>query len=116
VAWSTHKGIHLVNRLPYGTKPACAVFQKMVVKVFIGLKNTVNFLDDVIVTGATDEEHTDNLKAVFSKLKETVFRVNFSKCSFFQEEIHYLGHVICAEGHKKDKSKMEVNPYTKKSA
>ena len=68
----------------------------------------MNFLDDVIVTGATDEEHTHNLKAVFSRLKEAGFRVNLSKCSFFQEEIHYLGHIICAEGLKKDKSKMQA--------
>jgi len=36
-----------VNRLPYGTKPACAVFQKIVEKVLLGLKNTMNFLDDL---------------------------------------------------------------------
>jgi hypothetical protein len=68
----------------------------------------MNLLDDVIVTGATNEEHTHNLKAVFSRLKETVFRVKLSKCSFFQEEIHYLCHIICAEGLKKDISKMEA--------
>ncbi|XP_018396209.1 PREDICTED: uncharacterized protein K02A2.6-like [Cyphomyrmex costatus] len=27
LAWSTHKGIFLVNRLPFGTKPASAIFQ-----------------------------------------------------------------------------------------
>lgn len=108
LAWSTHIGIYLVNRLPYGTKPACAVFQKIVEKVLLGLKNTMNFLDDVIVTGATDEEHTDNLKAVFSRLKEAGFRVNLSKCSFFQKEVHYLGYIICAKGLKKDKSKIEA--------
>jgi len=43
----------------------------------------MTFLDDVIVTSATDEEHSDNLKAVFSKLKEAGFRVSLSKSSFF---------------------------------
>jgi len=83
LTWSTHKGIYLVNRLPYGTKPACAVFQKIVEKVLLGLNNTINFLDDVIVTGATVKEHTHNLKAVFSRLKEAGFRVHLNKCSFF---------------------------------
>lgn len=60
LAWSPLKGIYLVKHLLYGTKPACAVFQKIIEKVLLGLKGTMNFLDDVIVTGETDKEHTNN--------------------------------------------------------
>jgi len=34
LAWSTKKGIYLVKRLPYGTKSACTVLQKIIEKVF----------------------------------------------------------------------------------
>jgi len=55
----------------------------------------MNFFDDVIVTGITDKEHTENLRAVFSRLKEAGVRINLDKCKFFQKEIHYSGHIIC---------------------
>ena len=29
LAWSTHKGIYRLNRLPCGTKPACGIFQQV---------------------------------------------------------------------------------------
>nr|XP_029715891.1 uncharacterized protein K02A2.6-like [Aedes albopictus] len=53
LAWSTHKGIYYVNRLPFGTKPACAIFQEVLEKLLQDCPGCVNFLDDVMVTGAT---------------------------------------------------------------
>jgi len=108
LAWSTHKGIYIINHLPYGTKPACAIFQKIVEETLSGLKGTMNFLDDVIVTGRLDEEHTMNLKNVLVRLKYAGFKVNLNKCSFFQKEICYSGHIINEEGLKKDPAKVQA--------
>lgn len=107
LAWSTHRGIYLVNRLPYGTKPACAIFQKIVEKTLQGLPGVVNFLDDILVTGKTFEEHLRNLKAVFEKLRDAGFRLNMEKCKFFDSEVHYLGHIISSRGIKKDPNKIK---------
>ena len=41
------------------------------------------------------EEH---LRVVLSCLTENKLYGKFSKCSFFQKEIHYLGHIIFDEG------------------
>jgi len=38
--------------------------------VLLGLKGTMNFLDEVIVTRATDKEHTNNLENALVKLGE----------------------------------------------
>ncbi|XP_046389461.1 uncharacterized protein K02A2.6-like [Ischnura elegans] len=65
LAWSTHKGIYIPNRLPFGVKPACAIFQKELEKVLQGLDGVKNFLDDVIVTGKSDEEHLHNLRSYY---------------------------------------------------
>lgn len=48
LCWNTHRGIHKPNRLPYGTKAACAIFQK--------IPGAINFLDDIVVTGQNQEE------------------------------------------------------------
>nr|XP_029732739.1 uncharacterized protein K02A2.6-like [Aedes albopictus] len=76
LAWSTHKGIYYVNRLPFGTKPACAIFQEILEKLLQDCPGCVNFLDDVLVTGATIEEHLNNLSRVLEKLWDAGFRLN----------------------------------------
>ncbi|XP_045463872.1 uncharacterized protein K02A2.6-like [Harmonia axyridis] len=98
LAWSTHKGIYKVNRLPFGTKPACSIFQKIVEKVLQGVNGTVIFLDDIVVTGKNREEHMKNLEEVFDKLSKAGFRLNLKKCEFFVPEVKYLGHYINKNG------------------
>ena len=86
LAGSTHKGIYLPNRLPFGTKPACAIFQKIAEKTLQGVKYTKNFLDDIVVTGTNTAEHLANLREVFERLKKAGFRLKLDKCSFFQDK------------------------------
>ncbi|XP_051165707.1 uncharacterized protein K02A2.6-like [Leptopilina boulardi] len=50
LAWSTHRGIFKVNRVPFGPKTAVAIFQKIIEKTLQGVPNVVIFLDDVVVT------------------------------------------------------------------
>jgi len=56
LAWSTYKGIYLLKRLPLGTKLAYAIFQRTMEKVLQDIKNVINFIDDIIITGANREE------------------------------------------------------------
>lgn len=81
LAWSTSKGIyilyiHIVKRLSFGTKPACSKFQSVIEKVLLGTKGVKNFLDDIIVTGSSEQEHLDNLREVFKRLQSAGFRLN----------------------------------------
>lgn len=108
LAWSTHKCIFKANRLPFGTKPACALFQREVEKTLQGCKNTLNLLDDIVVTGRSVEEHVQNLNEVLSRLQNSGFKLNASKCEFFKEEIRYLGHVVNKDGLKKCSEKLRT--------
>ncbi|KAF2890216.1 hypothetical protein ILUMI_15957 [Ignelater luminosus] len=106
LAWSTHRGVYLMNRLPFGAKPACALFQREIEKVLQGAKGTISYLDNIVVTGKDRAEHLDNLKEVLSRLQKAGFRLNIAKCYFFQPQISYLGHVIDREGIRKDPAKI----------
>ncbi|XP_043466332.1 uncharacterized protein K02A2.6-like [Leptopilina heterotoma] len=108
LTWSTCKGIYRVNRLPFGTKPASAIFQRIIEKVLQGLPGVVCFIDDVVVTGKTRQEHLANLNGVLGRLQNAGFKLNIKKCKFFQKEIRFLGHVINKEGLKTDNSKVEA--------
>ena len=61
------------------------------------------YLDDIIVTGSTFEEHASLLTRVLERLKYANLSINFEKCKFFRSELNYLGHVV-------DRFGLRVNP------
>ena len=63
-----------------------------------GINGVAVYIDDILVTGATIEEHLRNLEAVLSRLEAAGLRLNKSKCFFLQPKIVYLGHTIDADG------------------
>ncbi|KAA0063458.1 uncharacterized protein E5676_scaffold110G00320 [Cucumis melo var. makuwa] len=82
--------------MPFGLTNAPANFCTLMNQVFHEYldKFVVVYLDDIVVYSTTMEEHRDHLKKVFQKLKENQLYVKREKCSFAQEQINFLGHVI----------------------
>ncbi|XP_055918925.1 uncharacterized protein K02A2.6-like [Eupeodes corollae] len=101
-AWSTSKGVYLVNRMPYGISPATSKFQRIMAKMFHDIENVTVFVDDILVTGKNDDEHITNLERVFQRLQDAGMTVKLSKCEFFKEEICYLGQIINKTGIRKN--------------
>ena len=56
------------------------------------------YVDDILVTGATLEEHLNNLDRVLERLAAAGLTLNLQKCSFLLDCIEYLGHLIDAQG------------------
>ena len=56
------------------------------------------YLDDILVSGKTQEDHDNNVRAVLERLSEAGIRVNEEKCKFGLDQVDYLGYVINAEG------------------
>ncbi|XP_045194815.2 uncharacterized protein K02A2.6-like [Mercenaria mercenaria] len=108
---NTHKGLFRYNCLVFGVAPAAAIFQRLIEQIVSGIPGVQVILDDMIVTGATDEEHLANLEQALKRLQDNGFRLNVKKCAFFQEEIEFCGHKIDGNGlHKtEDKIKAMVN-------
>jgi hypothetical protein len=66
------------------------------------------FLDDILIYSKNGREHEEHLWIVLSCLREKKLYGNLSKCSFFQKEIHYLGHIISGEGIFLDPQKVKA--------
>ncbi|KAI0989756.1 hypothetical protein GJ496_004165 [Pomphorhynchus laevis] len=60
----------------------------------IGIPKIAAYLDDIIITGKTSNEHLDNLQKVLERLKQAGVKVKPEKCSFLQERVKFLGHVL----------------------
>ena len=65
-------------------------------------------LDDIMIFGATLEEHLENLCVIFDKLRQHNLKLKLKKCSFLKSETHYVGFVISEEGIKPDQKKVEA--------
>jgi hypothetical protein len=63
-----------------------------------GIDGVVVWLDDVLVTGPTTEEHDQRLTEVVRRISSKGLRVNPQKCEFHKESLDYLGYHIDAEG------------------
>jgi hypothetical protein len=61
-------------------------------------KFVIVFLDDILVYSKSEEEHEHHLRMVLQVLREHQLYAKLSKCSFYQNIIHYLGHIISEEG------------------
>jgi hypothetical protein len=55
-------------------------------------KSALTFLDDVCVFSATYEDHLRDVQEVLDRVQKFGIRLNPSKCSFFKQDPHYLGH------------------------
>ena len=98
VTINTHKCLYCYNRLPFGISAAPSIFQRTMENILQGIPNTCIYLDDVLVTGDTQESHLANLEAVLSKLQTAGLRLKCSKCTFMMSSVEYLGHQISAKG------------------
>lgn len=96
--------------MPFGLHSAPATFQRLLDEV-IGPKlepRAFAYLDDIIVLGNTFDDHLQNLREVFQRLRDADLRINLDKCEFCRTELKYLGHVVTSRGVKTTPDKVEA--------
>ncbi|XP_060516189.1 uncharacterized protein LOC132695751 [Cylas formicarius] len=112
VTISTHKGLFSYQRLPFGIHCAPSIFQIIMEQLF-NIPGVISFLEDILVTGRNDLEHLERLEQVFQKLSECGFQLKKEKCSFMQESLTYMGHLIDRFGLHKTDERVEAVVKTK---
>ena len=55
-------------------------------------------MDDILVSGACDEDHLNNLEEVLKRLPSAGLRLRKNKCVFMEPQVTYLGHKVSKEG------------------
>ncbi|XP_074323416.1 putative mitochondrial protein AtMg00860 [Apium graveolens] len=56
----------------------------------------------------TKEDHAEHLRIALQRLREKQLYAKFSKCEFWLDEVHFLGHVVGKDGIKVDPIKIEA--------
>jgi len=68
----------------------------------------VVFIDDILIYSRTKEDHLEDLRTVLKTLADHQLYAKLKKCDFWMEKVHFLGHVISAEGISVDPGKIAV--------
>ncbi|CAG2207359.1 unnamed protein product [Mytilus edulis] len=84
---NTHRGLYRYNRMAFGIASAPAIWQRTIEQILSGIPGTQCLLDDMIITGSTDEEYCES----------TLIR-----------GVTFCGHVIDKHGLHKTPDKIEA--------
>jgi hypothetical protein len=109
-AFRTRYGHYEFTVVPFGLSNAPVFFMCLMNGVFRDYldKFVIVFLDDILVYSKLEEEHEQHLRLVLQELIGHQLYAKLSKCSFYQRQIHYLGHIISEEGITVDPEKVEA--------
>jgi hypothetical protein len=110
IAFRTRYGHYEFTMVPFGLSNTPVVFKCLMNGVFREYleKFVIVFLDDILVYSKLEEEHEQHLRMVLQVLREHQLYAKFRKCSFYQKQIHYLGHIISKDGIIVDLEKVEA--------
>ena len=95
-------------QVPFGLAQAPAFFQHLMNKVLDNCPFAMTYLDDIIIFSDTEKEHLAHIEETFKRLEATDLKMKRSKCNFFKKHIHYLGHLISADGIRPLKDKLDT--------
>jgi hypothetical protein len=107
-AFKTHSGHYEFRVIPFGLTSAPATFQGVMNSILSPLlrRCVLVFVDDILIYSATLEDHVNHLRQVLQILVKHQLKVKQSKCSFAEQRLSYLGHIITPNGVSTDDDKI----------
>nr|GFA00050.1 putative reverse transcriptase domain-containing protein [Tanacetum cinerariifolium] len=110
IAFRTRYGHFEFQVMPFGVTNAPAVFMDLmnqVCKPYLD-KFVIVFIDDILIYSKSKEDHEEHLKTILELLKNERLYAKFSKCDFWLDSVHFLGHVIDSDGVHVDPANVEA--------
>ncbi len=77
-------------------------------ELLYGLEGVQVYMNDVIIYGASMQEHDAQLKRVMKTIKFAGLRLNKDNCKIRQSGLHFLGQVVDENGVQADPEKVKA--------
>jgi len=118
IAFRTPWGNFCYKVMPFGLKNAGATYQRAMTTMFHDfIHKTVEFyVDDILVKSKKKEDHVNDIKAAFDRMRQYKLRIKPQKYVFEVSSGKLLGYIIFRRGiemdPKKIKAIIEMSPPT----
>ncbi|XXG82707.1 hypothetical protein AAC387_Pa10g0605 [Persea americana] len=103
-------GVYCYTVMPFGLKNAGATYQRAMMKIFQDMQHrTIEcYVDDLIVKSKRKEDHLQDLREVFLRLRKHKLRMNPLKCFFGVSLGKFLGFIVRKAGIELDPIKVKA--------
>ena len=108
-AFTVENNLYEFVKMPFGLCNSPSTFMRAINSVMADLlnENLHVFLDDLIVSSNSFEEHLRHIRRVFERLRKVGLKLKPKKCHFLQKKLEFLGHVVSESGIAPDEGKIE---------
>ena len=109
-AFRTPKGIFCYKVMPFGLKNAGATYQRAMQTIFDDMlhKKVECYVDDLVVKSKKRQDHIQDLRSIFERLRRCQLKMNPLKCAFGVTSGKFLGFIVHHRGIEIDQSKIKA--------
>lgn len=107
-SFNTIYGTYRFLRAPFGLKNIPEFFQKLVYKYFGDISGVTIYVDDILISAYTIEEHDNIVNKVIQRARDYNIKFNFDKIQYCVQEVKYLGMIFNKNGMKSNPDKIQV--------
>ncbi|KAL7292640.1 hypothetical protein TKK_0013767 [Trichogramma kaykai] len=93
-------GLSEYTVMTFGLHNATQTFQRYVDSALRDLDFIFVYLDDILVSSTSVEEHKTHLEIVFKRLQEYSLQLNLDKCEIGRERVDFLGYRVTSSWYK----------------
>ena len=105
---TTPFGLYEFQFMPLGLRNTAQTFQRFLDEFLRNFNFLYCYLDDILVASDNEEEHQQNLRMLFDRLKVYGLLINPAKCIWGSDTVKFLGYEVSDQGIRPLPQKVEA--------